>query len=78
MASSRFGRDWDVLEGIDASRRAGWAKYYDAIDGQEAAESLNRALLDVLFDLADAVLAGRSFAAFALAWRIRHGGERDG
>lgn len=72
-----FGRDWDVLEGIDASRRVGWARYFDAVEKQESAEILNRALLDVLYELADAVLYERNLAAFALAYRIRHGGEPD-
>lgn len=66
-----YSHQWEVLEGIDASRRVGWAKYFDEHEAREQAEMLNATMLSVLYDLADAVLDGRKFEAFGIAFRVR-------
>ena len=68
-------REWDVLAGMDASRRVGWAKFFTADEARAQAELLSGTLLSLLLDLADAVLYGRKAEAFSLAWRIRFRGD---
>jgi hypothetical protein len=53
-----------VVDGIDASRRVAWAKFYDVT---EYAELIERLLLDLI----DAVLYERHFEAFARAWQAK-------
>lgn len=72
---SPYRGEWDVLEGIDAARRVGWAKFFEADEKRETAEVLAQVLLEVLYDLADAVLHGHVFEAFAIAYKIRHGND---
>jgi len=60
-----------VLAGIDASRRVGWAKYFDEEERNEQLETVNSALRDVLDELADAVLYGHKGTAFGIAMRVR-------
>jgi hypothetical protein len=66
------------LEGLEASRRVGWAMYYEQVDLNErqavVVNSLrrqNEALLDELDELSWSVLTKRNIIAFAHAFRIR-------
>jgi hypothetical protein len=65
-------RQWEVLEGIDASRRVGWAKAFEAMDALAQTEKTNNALQSVLYDLAEAVVYGHKGTAFSIAYLI-HG-----
>jgi hypothetical protein len=66
------------MEGIEAARRVGWARFYAEQEHAEHLRVVNHqlnlqvdALFNELVDLADAVLTRRNPEAFAFAWRIR-------
>lgn len=62
------------IDGIEASRRVGWAKFFEEAAANDQLEMVNGVLLDELNALAEAVLAGRKAEAFSRAWRIRNTG----
>ena len=66
------------MEGLEASRRVAWARFYDELEHNGQLERVNNILRDrittllpVLLDLLDAVLSKRNVDAFAEAYRIR-------
>lgn len=66
------------LDGLEASRRVGWARFYDELERCGQLEAVNNmlrqrihTLVPELLDLVDAVLTKRNVDAFAAAYRIR-------
>jgi hypothetical protein len=71
---TRAARYFDVVSGLDGSRRFAWAKYYDAEQRAQAERDLALALRERVEDLIphhlaliSAVLTKRNCVAFALA-----------
>jgi hypothetical protein len=67
----------DPVAQLDASRRVGWAKYYEQSEHVEQLEALNRVLRSRVEDLVpeflrlkDAVLHERNVVAFNQAYRV--------
>jgi hypothetical protein len=66
------------IEGLEASRRVGWARFYIERERADGLAVMNRqqrdrldALLESLMQLVDAVLHERNLDAFATAYRIQ-------
>lgn len=66
-----------AIDGLEASRRVGWAKFYEQLERADSTEADNEALrarlatlIELLFELTDAVLRKRNVEAFAVAYRV--------
>lgn len=78
MASQYPGRRRpDAMEGLEASRRVGFAMFYQELERANALSIANHqmreridVLLQALLDLVNAVLSARNVDAFAMALRI--------
>lgn len=60
----------DLVAALDASRRVGWARYYQEREVAERLEDRLRTLVPAILDLVDAVLYEKNCDAFARAYRL--------
>ena len=79
MAQSHYRHHPEPAEGLEASRRVGFALFYQELERANGLAAMNNQmrqridlLLEALFDLVESVLTARNVDAFAMALRIRN------
>ena len=73
----------DTVDGLDASRRVGWAMFYEELDQRQRLQVVNAMLrtraddlVELLMELVDSVLHDRNLDAFAVAYKVQEAVER--